>query len=218
MSELKFEDYNETPGDQNVQKQDEMFPDSKNAVEKITEEAIKEEAQFTTDPVCPYCGYEDDCWWEGLDEMDRRRWEGQGAKDDGEEWEITCPECDNEYICKIHIVSKFMTRKSENFQEDNEQRDEIKEEIYVDLYVDLDSGTRTGSGTIDDPYGDLNYACMELLGKRVGGKGYRLNLKRTGPESDLCFGRYFIPSKGDEEGFQVTDAAFTLDGGQGLLG
>jgi hypothetical protein len=46
--------------------------------------------EYTIFPTCPYCGYEDEDWWEGA-----------GAKaQDGDSWEEECGACGRAYTAR----------------------------------------------------------------------------------------------------------------------
>ena len=59
------------------------------------------DTDFNNHPVCPHCGAEDECWWDGLE---IEVW-------DGTEWTTACPECDESYGIYAHVEITFSTRK-----------------------------------------------------------------------------------------------------------
>jgi len=60
------------------------------------------EPEFTSDwskiPTCPYCGEQDQDW------MDWYR-----VKIDGDQWKITCSECEKHYNAIMCVVAEFKT-------------------------------------------------------------------------------------------------------------
>ena len=62
---------------------------------------------FTDEPVCPYCGYEDDFWWESVRDY-------TPSLGDGDEFINTCPECDKEYDVVMFVETTFDSHKRED--------------------------------------------------------------------------------------------------------
>jgi hypothetical protein len=57
---------------------------------------------WTDEPVCPYCGGEDQDWWDGL-----------GIEvEDGTEWEATCGYCGEQYKVQACITTTFSTERT----------------------------------------------------------------------------------------------------------
>ena len=56
------------------------------------------DTDYTTFPVCPKCGEADQDWWDGLE-----------PKNDGDEWESTCSNCDCEYRIIMSVEVTFCT-------------------------------------------------------------------------------------------------------------
>ena len=57
------------------------------------------DTDYTDFPVCPYCGTEDQDWWDGLP-----------AKRDGSVWEIHCFRCAKHYMIEMRVETTFSTR------------------------------------------------------------------------------------------------------------
>lgn len=64
--------------------------------------------QYTSTPVCPWCGYEDHDWWDGsaLD------------NEDGAEADQECPSCEKPYQTVLHISYDFCTTKRDIAEEE----------------------------------------------------------------------------------------------------
>lgn len=59
--------------------------------------AVKDiDCDYVPFPTCPYCGEEDQDWWDGL-----------GRKEDGDSWEVSCPHCDREYEVVMTVDVSF---------------------------------------------------------------------------------------------------------------
>jgi hypothetical protein len=74
------------------------------------------DTEYTPDPVCPYCGFVDVDWYDGLD-----------SKGDGDEWIAECPLCDKPYTCLIEIRTDFTTKRYEEEEEQSEEQNDINE-------------------------------------------------------------------------------------------
>ena len=60
----------------------------------------KIETEWTTFPVCPYCGLCDQDWWDGI-----------APKDDGDSWGAECGSCQKDYIVTMSVSTNFSTKK-----------------------------------------------------------------------------------------------------------
>ena len=52
-------------------------------------------------PVCPFCGYKDHDWWDGLNE----------DIEDGGSWIIPCKDCGKDYEVTIHMEYSFDVKR-----------------------------------------------------------------------------------------------------------
>jgi hypothetical protein len=62
--------------------------------------------KYTQEPVCPYCGYREEEWWDY-----------NTLTDNDDEDIFTCGHCENEYNVTIHIDPNFTTSKIEEKKE-----------------------------------------------------------------------------------------------------
>ena len=60
----------------------------------------KFDTDWTTFPVCPYCGEQDQDWWDGLG----------CSMGDGDSWEVDCGFCDEPYVVTMSVSTHFSTR------------------------------------------------------------------------------------------------------------
>jgi len=60
------------------------------------------DTEWTDLPTCPYCGFSDQDWWDGL-----------LPKDDGDSWLVHCGECEEEYTVTMSVSTNFRTVKGE---------------------------------------------------------------------------------------------------------
>jgi len=63
----------------------------------------KADTSYTTRPVCPYCGFKEEDWYDGI-----------GQKYDGDSWDVDCRECDNTYTVMLFVEINFSTKKKED--------------------------------------------------------------------------------------------------------
>jgi len=56
--------------------------------------------EWTSFPVCPYCGESDQDWWDGLE-----------TKNDGDEWDSECGACGQSYKISMSVSVDFCTFK-----------------------------------------------------------------------------------------------------------
>lgn len=56
--------------------------------------------EWTSEPVCPHCGFKDQDWWDGI-----------GPKDDGDSWVAECGECGREYKVTMSVSTHFETEE-----------------------------------------------------------------------------------------------------------
>ena len=54
-----------------------------------------------SNPVCPYCDFEDEEWWDGKPAGQR----------DGDYWDVDCPDCGKSYKTKLFVSYDFETEK-----------------------------------------------------------------------------------------------------------
>ncbi len=57
------------------------------------------DTSFTSSPVCPKCGAEDQDWWDGL----------KDEKYDGDSWTASCPGCGFDYQVTMCVETTFST-------------------------------------------------------------------------------------------------------------
>lgn len=56
------------------------------------------DTEWTDFPKCPYCGKEDQDWWDGLE-----------PKEDGDIWDVVCSFCEREYRTTMSVSTHFTT-------------------------------------------------------------------------------------------------------------
>lgn len=64
------------------------------------------EHKYTSVPVCPWCGAEDQDWWDG-----------SGLQSDGDTEDLECGTCDKPYETTVHYEVDFCTKKRDLAEE-----------------------------------------------------------------------------------------------------
>ncbi len=60
--------------------------------------------KWTTFPVCPHCGIENQDWWDGI-----------GIKEDGDSWEVECDWCQKNHIVTLSVSYSFNTKAADAY-------------------------------------------------------------------------------------------------------
>lgn len=68
----------------------------------MDEKAVVFDTEWTDEPKCPYCGFEGQDWWDGLE-----------PKSDGDSWDVDCGDCGKEYRVIMSVSTHFSTEKIE---------------------------------------------------------------------------------------------------------
>lgn len=66
--------------------------------EQPTRKPSASECRYTEYPKCPYCGHEDQDWWDC-----------QGEWFDGQERDVCCPDCGRDHLAIINYEITFQT-------------------------------------------------------------------------------------------------------------
>ena len=67
----------------------------------------KIETKWTDLPTCPYCGDQDQDWWDI----------GRGLNNDLDQECVECGACGKEYRATLHVIVEFTTEKLEETEE-----------------------------------------------------------------------------------------------------
>lgn len=71
------------------------------------EKSAKIDHKYTSVPVCPWCGWTDDDWWDG-----------SGLKDDGDMEKMECGDCEKPFETTLYVSTDFCTKKRDIEEEE----------------------------------------------------------------------------------------------------